>query len=140
GIGQLHHYGPNRRTRKRCYAAGNFRSACPLRISRKSPRSSLPGSSSRGRSRSWPEPFAAPTSPSRTSTDRDWLSLTTPLRVYHLSGGGELFQCSCSPAARLSFFFFWHSAARGALSSSPPPKMRHRRSDSTAAGARFRPP
>ena len=35
----------------------------------KSPQSSPHGSSSRGRSRSWPEPFAVPTSSSRTSTD-----------------------------------------------------------------------
>jgi hypothetical protein len=35
----------------------------------KSPRSSLRGLSSRGRNRSWPEPFAVPTSTSRTSTD-----------------------------------------------------------------------
>jgi len=35
----------------------------------KSPRSSPRGSSSRGRSRSWPEPFAAPSSRLRTSTD-----------------------------------------------------------------------
>ena len=35
----------------------------------KSPRSWPRGSSSQGRSRSWPAPFAAPTSPSRPSTD-----------------------------------------------------------------------
>ena len=35
----------------------------------KSPRSSPRGSSSRRRSRSWPEPSAVPTSPSRTTTD-----------------------------------------------------------------------
>ncbi len=35
----------------------------------KSPWSSPRGSSSRGRSRGWPERFAAPTSPSRTNTD-----------------------------------------------------------------------
>jgi hypothetical protein len=33
------------------------------------PPNSPRGSSSRGRSRSWPEPFAVPSSPSRTSTD-----------------------------------------------------------------------
>jgi hypothetical protein len=37
----------------------------------KSPRSLLRGSSSQARSRSWPEPFAVPSSPSRTTTDLD---------------------------------------------------------------------
>jgi hypothetical protein len=47
--------------------SGRSGSSCPKRW--KSPQSSPHGSSSRSRSRSWPGPFAAPTSPSRTSTD-----------------------------------------------------------------------
>jgi hypothetical protein len=44
----------------------------------KSPRSSPRSSSSRGRSRSWPQPFAVPTSTSKTSTDPRTGSPTQP--------------------------------------------------------------